>query len=57
MCKFGRCSFSPIMASIVGQIISMGLAIGSITRLRTIYMYELINSCISWRMSFTFLKM
>ena len=32
-----------LLASVVGQIISMGLAVGPITRLRTRYMYEAIN--------------
>ena len=41
-----------LLASIVGQIISIGMAIGSITRLLTRYMYKLINSRISWRDEF-----
>ena len=43
---------APLLASIVGQIISMGLAIGSVTRLRTRFMYELINSRLSWQDEF-----
>ena len=43
------------VASIVGQIISMSIALGPITRLRTREMYGLINQRYSWndRMSLT----
>ena len=36
------------LASLVGQIISMGLALGTIARLRTRGMYSLMNSKSSW---------
>ena len=37
-----------ILASIVGQIISMSLAIGPIVRLRTRALYGIINQWIFW---------
>ena len=37
-----------VLASIVGKIISMGLGIGPIVRLRTRCMYALLNSRVSW---------
>ena len=37
-----------LLASIVGQAISMGLALGPITRLRTRALYDLINQRWSW---------
>ena len=36
------------LASIVGRIISMGLGLGPITRLRTRSLYALLNSRASW---------
>ena len=36
------------VASVVGQIMSMSLALGSVARLRTRAMYAVINSCTSW---------
>ena len=36
------------LGSVVGQIMSMGLALGPITRLRTRALYALINSSTSW---------
>ena len=36
------------LASLVGQIISMGLALGTIARLRTRGMYSLMNSKNLW---------
>ena len=44
---FGRNSVCAI-ASIIGQIISMSLALGPVTRLRTRAMYTIINQRLSW---------
>ena len=37
-----------VVASVVGQIMSMSLALGPVARLRTRAMYAVINSCTSW---------
>ena len=36
------------LASIIGQIISMGLAVGPVARLRSRYMYDVLNQRRSW---------
>ena len=42
-----------LLASIIGRIISMSLAIGSITRLRTRSLYIALNARSSWSDSFS----
>ena len=46
--KESQCLSARALASIVGKIISMSLALGSIARLRTRNMYGLLNNRVGW---------